>query len=87
MGFKGRLVAHGLRSIASTILNERGFNSDIIEAALAHVDKNEVRRAYNRTDYLERRRAMMEWWSERIENAALTGEMTPVIFGNINTSS
>ena len=30
---------------------------------------------------------MMEWWSERIENAALTGEMTPVIFGNINTSS
>lgn len=71
MGFKGRLVAHGLRSIASTTLNERGFNSDIIEAALAHVDKNEVRRAYNRTDYLERRRAMMEWWSEYIDSAKI----------------
>lgn len=70
MGFGGLLVAHGLRSIASTTLNEQGFDSDVIEAALAHVDKNEVRRAYNRTDYLERRRPLMIWWSEHIEQAA-----------------
>jgi len=70
MGFKGRLVAHGLRSIASTTLNEQGFDGDVIEAALAHVDKNEVRRAYNRAEYLERRRALMSWWSNHIECAA-----------------
>lgn len=70
MGFDGLLVAHGLRSIASTTLNEQGFDSDLIEAALAHVDKNEVRRAYNRTDYLERRKPLMIWWSNHIEQAA-----------------
>jgi len=67
MGYGGRLVAHGMRSIASTALNEQGFDADVIESALAHVDKNEVRAAYNRAQYLERRRAVMEWWSDRIE--------------------
>ncbi|MBG5949107.1 integrase [Proteus terrae] len=68
-GFGGVLVSHGLRSIASTALNEQGFPPDVIEAALAHVDKNEVRRAYNRSDYLEQRRPMMQWWADFIENA------------------
>ncbi len=67
MGFAGRLVSHGLRSLASTTLNEQGFDRDLIEAALAHVDDNQVRSAYNRTDYLERRRPMMCWWSRHIE--------------------
>ena len=62
IGYGGRLVAHGLRSIASTALNESGFNADVIEAALAHSDKNEVRRAYNRSTYLEKRRELMSWW-------------------------
>ncbi len=75
MGFAGRLVAHGMRSIASTTLNEQGFDSDVIEAALAHVDSNEVRAAYNRSEYLERRLVMMKWWSEHIEQAA-TGNMS-----------
>ncbi|ELL0571942.1 tyrosine-type recombinase/integrase [Vibrio fluvialis] len=70
MGFAGRLVSHGLRSLASTTLNEQGFDRDLIEAALAHVDDNQVRSAYNRTDYLERRRPMMNWWSEHIEKAS-----------------
>lgn len=70
MGFAGRLVSHGLRSLASTTLNEQGFEPDLIEAALAHVDDNQVRSAYNRTDYLERRKPMMSWWSEHIEEAA-----------------
>ena len=70
MGFAGRLVSHGLRSLASTTLNEQGFDRDLIEAALAHVDDNQVRSAYNRTDYLERRRPMMNWWSEQIREAA-----------------
>ncbi|MFA0409669.1 integrase domain-containing protein [Vibrio splendidus] len=70
MGFENRLVSHGLRSLASTTLNEQGFVPDDIESALAHVDKNQVRSAYNRTDYLERRRPMMSWWSEHIEQAS-----------------
>jgi integrase len=69
MGFHGRLVAHGMRALASTTLNEQGFDPDIIEAALAHVDKNDVRAAYNRAEYIERRKLMMTWWSEHIESA------------------
>jgi integrase len=75
MGYKDKLVAHGLRSLASTTLNEQGFDHDVIEAALAHVDENEVRRAYNRTDYLVRRAKMMDWWSAHIVKAA-TGNMS-----------
>lgn len=74
MGFQGRLTAHGMRSLASTTLNEEGFDADLIEAALAHVDKNSVRSAYNRADYLKRRRSMMEWWSEHIERARAAGD-------------
>lgn len=70
MGLIGKQTAHGLRALASTTLNEQGFDADVIEAALAHVDKNKVRAAYNRTDYLERRRKMMCWWSEHIEEAS-----------------
>lgn len=69
MGYKGKLVAHGLRALASTTLNNHGFDPDVIESALAHVDKNEVRRAYNRADYLERRRELMCWWSEHIKKS------------------
>ncbi len=69
MGYEDRLVAHGLRSIGSTALNEQGYDPDIIEVALSHLDKNAVRRAYNRADYLERRRCMMRWWSDYIEQA------------------
>jgi integrase len=74
MGFHKKLVAHGMRALASTTLNEQGFDGDVIESALAHVDKNEVRRAYNRAEYLERRRKLMYWWSEHIEQAQ-TGKL------------
>lgn len=75
MGFDGRLVSHGLRSMASTILNEHGWEPELIEVALAHVDKDEVRSAYNRADYIERRRPMMAWWSNHIQEAA-TGNLS-----------
>ena len=75
MSFEGRLVSHGMRSMASTILNEHGWDPELIEVALAHVDKDEVRSAYNRADYIERRRPMMTWWSEHIQ-AAATGNLS-----------
>jgi len=68
IGYGGKLVAHGLRSIASTALNEAGFNPDVIEAALAHSDKNEVRRAYNRSTYLQQRIELMNWWGNEVSN-------------------
>ncbi len=70
MGFQNRLVAHGLRALASTTLNAQGHDSILIEASLAHVDDNEVSRAYNRTDYFERRRELMAAWSKHVEDAA-----------------
>jgi len=75
MGFDKQLVAHGMRALASTILNEQGFDPDVIEAALAHTGKNEVRNAYNRAQYIERRKPVMDWWSDHIEKAA-TGNMS-----------
>ncbi|PQP28089.1 integrase domain-containing protein [Escherichia coli] len=75
MGYTGKLVAHGLRSVASTALNEQGFPPDVIEAALSHLDKDTVRRAYNRSTYLEQRRPLMAWWGDFIEQAA-TGSLS-----------
>ena len=74
-GLKGKQTAHGMRTIASSTLNEEQFNPDVIEAALYHLDPNEQRRTYNRTDYFNQRCVMMEWWSNRIEEAA-TGNMS-----------
>lgn len=70
LGYGGRLVAHGIRSLGSTTLNEQRFNPDAIEAALSHSDDNEIRRAYNRSDYFDQRVIMMEWWSKHIEQAS-----------------
>jgi integrase len=52
LGYKGRMTGHGFRAVASTILNESGFNPDAIERQLAHCEKDEVRGAYNRAKYL-----------------------------------
>ncbi|MCO4206720.1 integrase domain-containing protein [Aeromonas hydrophila] len=76
LGYGGRLVAHGLRSIGSTTLNEatingqRIFDPDAIEAALSHADDNEIRSAYNHAEYYEQRIIMMAWWSDHIEQAS-----------------
>ncbi|HBQ0576747.1 TPA: tyrosine-type recombinase/integrase [Klebsiella variicola] len=71
IGFSGKLVAHGLRSIASTAMNEAELNPDVIEAALAHSDKNEVRRAYNRSTFLSKRVELMNWWGTFIKNSRI----------------
>ncbi|EBL4242456.1 tyrosine-type recombinase/integrase [Salmonella enterica subsp. enterica serovar Derby] len=62
IGYGGKLVTHGLRSIASTAMNEAGLNPDVIESALAHTDRNEVRKAYNRSTYITQRVEIMSWW-------------------------
>lgn len=64
IGYRGKMTGHGFRAMASTILNEAGWNSDWIERQLAHVEENKVRGAYNRAMYLKDRRRMMDWWSQ-----------------------
>jgi len=71
LGYKDKLVAHGLRSVASTALHEKGYDSLLVEACLAHADENETRAAYNRSDYLEQRRPIMGWWSSYILQSSL----------------
>jgi integrase len=60
-------TTHGFRSMASTRLNELNFNSDWVEAQLAHVDSNSVRRTYNNAEYLEQRVKMMQSWSNYLD--------------------
>lgn len=68
MGYpKDKMCAHGFRTAASTILNDRGYNPDWIEATLAHQDKDPVRRAYNRGTYLSQRVQLMQDWADLLD--------------------
>jgi len=71
MGYEGKIVGHGFRALASTILNEHGFRSDVIERQLAHAERNKVRAAYNRAEYLTERKEMMQWWANYLTSAGL----------------
>ena len=66
MGYKDSLTSHGLRSIASTALYDHGCESDLVELALSHSVGTQTREAYDRSQQLERRREMMQWWSSYI---------------------
>lgn len=68
MGYqKHEMSVHGFRSIASTLLNELGFNRDWIERQLAHGERDEVRAAYNYAEYLPERRKMMQVWATYLD--------------------
>ena len=68
MGYHSRATVHGFRATASTILHENGFNSDIIERQLAHVEGNKVKAAYNHAEYLNERTEMMQWWADHLDS-------------------
>ena len=68
MGYaKGVMTIHGFRSMASTLLNEQGYRADVIEAQLAHGEKNAIRAAYNHAEYLPERRQMMQEWADYLD--------------------
>jgi integrase len=69
LGYAGRLSGHGFRATASTLLHEAGFPSEIIEKQLAHEPRNRVASAYNKAEYLEQRRRMMDTWSAIVEGS------------------
>ncbi|MCH8135822.1 MAG: tyrosine-type recombinase/integrase [Proteobacteria bacterium] len=70
LGYKGKMTGHGFRAVASTILNEMGFRGDVIERQLAHAERNEVRSAYNRAQYLAERTEMMQAWADYLDAVA-----------------
>ena len=71
MGFGAdQITPHGFRAMASTTLNENGWSPDTIERQLAHMERNQVRAAYNHAEYLEERRKMMQWWADWLEGLA-----------------
>jgi integrase len=62
------MTAHGFRTTASTLLNEQGWSPDAIERQLAHAPRDQVRAAYNRAQYLEERRRMMQSWADYLDS-------------------
>jgi integrase len=73
MGYaKDEMSGHGFRSMASTLLNEQGWNSDAIERQLAHAEGNSVRAAYNYAEFLPERKRMMQAWADYLDR--LKGE-------------
>lgn len=77
LGFKGKMTGHGFRAVASTVLNESGFNPDVIERQLAHREQNTVRAAYNRAEYLDDRRKLMQWYADHLDAVRDESKDTP----------
>jgi integrase len=80
LGFKhDEMTSHGFRAAAASIMNESGlWNADAIEAQLAHVDGNAVRRAYARADYWNERVKMMAWWADKCDELRSGGSGVPL---------
>ena len=70
-------TAHGFRTIASTLLNEQGWSPDAIERQLAHAPRDQVRAAYNRAQYLDERRRMMQSWADYLDRLKKGADVIP----------
>ena len=75
---KEEMTGHGFRTMASTLLNEQGWNRDAIERQLAHAESNSVRDAYNRADYLPERRRMMKAWADYLDAQRESRKVVPL---------
>jgi len=79
MGFsRDEMTGHGFRAMASTLLHEQGWPSDVIERQLAHAERNKVKAAYNRAGYLPERRRMMQSWSDYLDALKAGGKVIPM---------
>ena len=75
---KGFSTSHGLRHTASTLLNELAFNPDVIELQLAHLDKDRMRRTYNKAELLPERIKMMQAWANYLDSLKAGGDVVPI---------
>ena len=71
---KVEMTGHGFRSMASTLLNEHGWNRDAIERQLAHGERNSVRAAYNYAEFMPERCKMMQWWADYLDRLKAGGK-------------
>jgi integrase len=79
MGFdKDTMTGHGFRAMASTRLNEMGWPPDVIERQLAHAERNKVRAAYNRAQYLDERTRMMKAWADYLDGLRAGGKVIAI---------
>ncbi|MEO8998334.1 MAG: integrase arm-type DNA-binding domain-containing protein [Rhodanobacter sp.] len=79
MGFdKDTMTGHGFRALASTRLNEMGWAPDVIERQLAHAERNKVRAAYNRAQYLSERQKMMQAWADYLDGLRSGAAVVPI---------
>lgn len=87
MGFpKDEMTGHGFRAMARTMLAERlGIDESVIEAQLAHAVKDSLGRAYNRTEFIDKRRSMLEVWANHLDCLRASGELDS--FGSIETNT
>jgi len=72
------MTGHGFRSMASTLLNEQGWNRDAIERQLAHAERNNVRAAYNYAEHLPERRRMMQAWADYLDGLRVGSNVVPL---------
>jgi integrase len=72
------MTGHGFRSMASTLLNEQGFNRDAIERQLAHAERDGVRAAYNYAEYLPERKLMMQQWADYLDTLKIGAQVIPL---------
>jgi integrase len=93
MGFNGKgsigFSAHGFRATASTMLNELGYRTDVIERQLAHKERNRVRASYNQAEYLAERTAMMQEWADLLDAIERGGDtvVVPLVRTSRNPAS
>ena len=85
MGYtREEMTGHGFRAMASTLLNEQGFDVDWIESQLAHSERNKVRAAYNRAKYLPQRKGMMKQWANYLDTLKNGADVIPIGQKSIN---
>ena len=79
MGYDNKtMTGHGFRSMASTLLNEQGWNRDAIERQLAHAERDAVRAAYNYAEHLPERRRMMQAWADYLDGLRAGAHVVPI---------
>jgi len=75
---KDQMTGHGFRHMASTLLHEQGYKSELIERQLSHGDRNAMRAAYNFAEYLPERRRMMQEWANHLDGLAKGADVVPI---------
>lgn len=71
------MTSHGFRGMASTLLHEQGWSSEIIERQLAHTERNKVKAAYNHAEHLPERRRMMQAWADYLDGLKNGADVVP----------